>query len=66
MIVEALIEKAREIDIAEMTLEVRASNENSEEFNAKYGFKIAGIRKEYYQDNKEDAIIMWKSMKELG
>ena len=66
MIVEALIEKAREIDIAEMTLEVRASNETAKNLYAKYGFKIAGIRKEYYQDNKEDAIIMWKSMKELG
>ena len=66
MIVEALIEKAREIDIAEMTLEVRASNETAKNLYAKYGFKIAGIRKEYYQDNKEDAIIMWKSMNELG
>ena len=34
MIVEALIEKAREIDIAEMTLEVRASNETAKNLYA--------------------------------
>jgi len=26
----------------------------------KYGFKAEGIRKNYYPDTKEDAIIMWK------
>ena len=25
----------------------------------KYGFKLSGVRKEYYDDNKEDAYIMW-------
>ena len=29
----------------------------------KYGFKLAGIRKEYYSDNKEDAMIMWNDIK---
>ncbi len=66
MIVEALIELAKETGIAEMTLEVRASNEKAKNLYTKYGFKIAGIRKEYYQDNREDAIIMWKFIGEVN
>ncbi len=65
MILEALIEEAKTLTIADTTLEVRSSNIAAKNLYSKYGFKIAGIRKEYYKDNKEDAIIMWKSMKEL-
>lgn len=43
-----------------MTLEVRASNEIAQNLYRKYGFKAYGRRKGYYQDNGEDAIIMWK------
>lgn len=42
------------------TLEVRASNEGAKTLYQKFGFEPAGIRKGYYSDNKEDAIIMWK------
>lgn len=41
------------------TLEVRSSNKAAQALYEKYNFKQEGIRKGYYEDNKEDAIIMW-------
>ena len=42
-----------------ITLEVRVSNMPAISLYEKYGFKSLGIRKGYYQDNNEDALIMW-------
>lgn len=42
-----------------MTLEVRASNYVARSLYEKIGFINAGIRKGYYTDNNEDAVIMW-------
>lgn len=42
-----------------ITLEVRVSNEPAIKLYEKYGFKSLGTRKGYYQDNNEDALIMW-------
>ena len=42
-----------------ITLEVRASNVPAISLYEKYGFKSLGTRKGYYQDNNEDALIMW-------
>ena len=42
-----------------ITLEVRVSNKKAIHLYEKFGFKSLGIRKKYYQDNNEDAIIMW-------
>lgn len=42
-----------------ITLEVRASNNPAIALYEKYGFKSLGLRKGYYQDNNEDALIMW-------
>lgn len=41
------------------TLEARASNIAAQGLYTKYGFKSLGLRKKYYQDNDEDALIMW-------
>lgn len=41
------------------TLEVRSSNDAAKALYGKYNFKQDGVRKGYYEDNKEDAIIMW-------
>ena len=42
------------------TLEVRVSNEGAIELYGKLGFKPRGVRRGYYTDNREDALIMWR------
>jgi ribosomal-protein-alanine N-acetyltransferase len=42
------------------TLEVRALNKSAIALYEQFNFKIVGLRKNYYQDNGEDAAIMWK------
>ena len=42
-----------------ITLEVRVSNEKAIALYEKFGFKSLGLRRKYYQDNNEDALIMW-------
>ena len=42
-----------------ITLEVRVSNEPAISLYSKFAFKSLGTRKGYYQDNGEDALIMW-------
>lgn len=59
-LLEDMIEVARENGIKSMTLEVRVNNEAALALYKKYGFTDVAIRKGYYQDTGEDAIIMWK------
>jgi ribosomal-protein-alanine N-acetyltransferase len=42
------------------TLEVRVSNQAAIKLYERLGFKSRGIRRGYYTDNHEDALIMWK------
>ena len=42
-----------------LTLEVRVSNIPAINLYEKYSFKSLGTRKGYYQNNNEDALIMW-------
>jgi ribosomal-protein-alanine N-acetyltransferase len=42
-----------------LTLEVRMSNDSAQKLYYKYGFKNLGVRKHYYQDNDEDALVLW-------
>ena len=42
-----------------ITLEVRKSNFSAQNLYEKLGFRCVGSRKGYYQDNQEDALIMW-------
>jgi ribosomal-protein-alanine N-acetyltransferase len=46
---------------AQFTLEVRASNDVAIEMYERFGFRSAGMRRRYYQDNGEDAVIMWRT-----
>jgi ribosomal-protein-alanine N-acetyltransferase len=46
---------------AEYTLEVRNSNRPAIELYERFGFQAAGVRRRYYQDNGEDAVIMWRT-----
>ena len=62
-LVQALVNLCKENNINSMTLEVRVSNIVAQNLYKKYGFKLSGIRKEYYSYNKEDAMIMWNDVK---
>ncbi len=46
-------------EVKYITLEVRVSNEPAQKLYEKFGFHSLGTRKGYYQDNNEDALIMW-------
>jgi len=65
---DALLEKvkhdAKMLGAMKMTLEVRVSNEIAQSLYFKHGFKPGGIRKNYYTDNQEDAIVMWVNLNE--
>ncbi|MGN1318934.1 MAG: ribosomal protein S18-alanine N-acetyltransferase, partial [Lachnospirales bacterium] len=61
-LVKKLIEIAYEKEMIGLTLEVRPSNEAALKLYKNNGFKLEGIRKEYYEDNKEDAYIMWNML----
>jgi len=54
----ATIDLSGELKASMMTLEVRASNLVAQKLYSKYGFKQVGIRRGYYLDNHEDAVIM--------
>ena len=46
-------------DADAMTLEVRVTNRGAQELYRSFGFAPVGIRKNYYADDNEDAIVMW-------
>jgi [ribosomal protein S18]-alanine N-acetyltransferase len=46
------------------TLEVRTSNESAIRLYERFGFRAAGRRRAYYHDNREDALIMWRTVEE--
>jgi [ribosomal protein S18]-alanine N-acetyltransferase len=46
---------------ARYTLEVRRSNHTAVHLYEREGFRIAGLRRRYYQDNGEDALVMWRT-----
>ncbi len=54
----AIIELAIKLGAHLITLEVRASNAEAQKLYAKYGFVRVGLRRGYYTDNREDAVLM--------
>src|SRR3954469_19442304 len=54
-----LAREARRRDARHLTLEVRVSNEPAQAMYRKFGFHPAGIRKNYYVETNEDALVMW-------
>ena len=60
-LMERLILEVKARGASAMTLEVRPSNTAALALYAKFGLKSVGRRKGYYQDNGEDAIIMWNT-----
>ena len=46
------------------TLEVRTSNDAAIRLYERFGFRASGRRRAYYHDNREDALIMWRTVGE--
>lgn len=59
-IIAVMIQFSEEKGIRRFTLEVRSSNEPAKALYRNFGFKEEGLRKGYYEDNGEDAVIMWR------
>src|SRR3954469_12336910 len=59
-LLERLFELTRGDERRGYTLEVRVSNEDAIRLYEKLGFESRGIRRGYYTDNREDALIMWR------
>ena len=58
-LLERLFEQADKPN-EQYTLEVRTSNDAAIRLYERFGFRSAGLRRGYYHDNKEDAVIMWR------
>lgn len=56
-----LFVSATEKGACQATLEVRQSNTGAQTLYAEFGFVAAGLRRAYYTDNKENALIMWQN-----
>jgi [ribosomal protein S18]-alanine N-acetyltransferase len=59
LLLVALIDRAKQIGARWLTLEVRVTNEVAQRLYEKYTFKEMGVRRRYYSDNGEDALVMW-------
>ena len=60
MLLERLFELTADDARRGYTLEVRVSNATAIALYERLGFEARGIRRGYYTDNREDALIMWK------
>nr|WP_249871593.1 ribosomal protein S18-alanine N-acetyltransferase [Oceanobacillus saliphilus] len=56
------VQYALEMGVKRLSLEVRQSNIPAQKLYGKFGFVPGGIRKNYYTDNQEDAIVMWVNL----
>ena len=63
-LIEELTLHSMKRGVTRMTLEVRVSNKGAQALYGKLGFTPQGIRKEYYLDDKEGALIMWRELGE--
>jgi ribosomal-protein-alanine N-acetyltransferase len=59
LLLVALVHRGMEVGARWMTLEVRATNMVAQSLYRKYTFKEMGVRRRYYSDNGEDALVMW-------
>lgn len=57
-----VMEVSSEMGARTMTLEVRISNDIAQSLYRKLGFQNGAIRKNYYTDNQENALVMWVSL----
>ncbi|HEY3209604.1 MAG TPA: ribosomal protein S18-alanine N-acetyltransferase [Actinomycetota bacterium] len=54
-----LVQEAVRMGARAVSLEVRVSNWGAQRLYSRFGFRPVGIRKNYYQETGEDAVVMW-------
>jgi ribosomal-protein-alanine N-acetyltransferase len=59
-LLQRLLELTKDDSLRGYTLEVRVSNLGAIRLYERFGFRRKGIRRGYYTDNREDALIMWR------
>lgn len=59
LLLSHIMDHAIRVGARRVTLEVRVSNHVAQALYKKYGFTGEGVRRRYYSDNNEDALIMW-------
>jgi ribosomal-protein-alanine N-acetyltransferase len=59
-LLQHVLAAARELGARRATLEVRASNEGARRLYERFGFYVAGTRRNYYTNPVEDALILWR------
>ena len=61
-LLEDLLPRARQLGVERLALEVRTSNFAAQWLYGAHGFRLAGLRRRYYRDNQEDALILeWRA-----
>jgi [ribosomal protein S18]-alanine N-acetyltransferase len=63
-LLERVFELTRDDERRGYTLEVRVSNDDAIRLYERLGFEARGIRRGYYTDNREDALIMWRDARQ--
>jgi ribosomal-protein-alanine N-acetyltransferase len=61
-----LVRSAQELGAQAVSLEVRVSNWGAQRLYARFGFRPVGVRKGYYQETNEDALVMWTDSIQTG
>lgn len=62
-LIAELMQRAIELELSFVTLEVRESNEAAKALYTKHGFRAVGLRKGYYTKPKENAVLMTAYLK---
>lgn len=65
-LMRSVMDKMEVQGMERMTLEVRVSNYQAQSLYKRLGFVTAGVRKGYYADTQEDALIMWVELGKEG
>jgi ribosomal-protein-alanine N-acetyltransferase len=65
-LLQRVLAEARRLGARRATLEVRASNKGARRLYERLGFYVAGIRRKYYTEPVEDALILWRDDAEVA
>jgi ribosomal-protein-alanine N-acetyltransferase len=55
-----VLEDGAKLGAKRATLEVRRSNEPAQQLYERFGFAVAGVRRDYYSNPVEDALVLWR------